>query len=87
MKKVLICIDCEGSKEEIMRLVDTIREEEIRATFFVVGETAKKYPDLFIKLAQKYQIESHTYSHINLRKLSKDDQKKEIIKVKKQLNR
>ncbi len=79
---VLICIDCEGDREQIDRLVSIVREEEIDVTFFIVGQTAEKYPDLFSELAKDFQIESHTYSHVNLRKLSREEQKHEILKGK-----
>jgi len=83
----LICIDCEGNSEQINRLVSITREEKIDVTFFVVGQTAQEYSDLFYELAKDFQIESHTYSHVNLRKLSIEKQVEEILRGKEAVER
>lgn len=46
--------------ERILRILD---ETGTRATFFVIGWIARKYPDLVRRIADKYQIGSHTMNH------------------------
>lgn len=46
--------------ERILRILD---ETDTRATFFVIGWIARKYPDLVRRIADKYQIGSHTMNH------------------------
>lgn len=46
--------------ERILRILD---ETDTRATFFIIGWIARKYPDLVRRIADKYQIGSHTMNH------------------------
>ena len=50
-----------------------------KATFFMVGEMAKEYPDLVREVAEQgHTIGTHTWSHRDLRRLSEDKMKAEI---------
>lgn len=46
--------------ERIFRILDDTNRN---ATFFVVGWIAKTYPDVVKKIAEKYQVGSHTMNH------------------------
>lgn len=49
---------------EILKILD---EEEVKATFFMVGKHAEKYPQLARQVAAAgHEIGNHTYSHANL---------------------
>lgn len=47
-------------------ILKTLKEENIKATFFLVGEQIETFPDLYkrIKL-EGHTIGNHTYSHLN----------------------
>ncbi|WP_349343048.1 XrtA system polysaccharide deacetylase [Marinobacter sp. MMG032] len=46
------------------RLLELFAEHDVRATFFVLGWVAERFPDLITKLsAQGHEIASHGYSH------------------------
>lgn len=48
-----------------------LKKYHIKATFFVVGANAKKYPDMIKAIyADGHHIDSHTYTHPMLTKLS-----------------
>ncbi|MDO5760326.1 MAG: polysaccharide deacetylase family protein [Bacteroidota bacterium] len=49
--------------ENIDRILRILEETDSKATFFVIGWIAKTYPDLVKKIAQKYEIGSHTLNH------------------------
>ncbi len=52
------------------KLLDILRRENIRATFFVVGEMAEQYPDLVrAERSAGHVIGNHTYHHVNLTKI------------------
>lgn len=54
------------------RLLDVLRKQNVRATFFVVGSQVIKHPELLKKIsAQGHEIENHTNVHPNLKKLSR----------------
>lgn len=68
-----------GSTE---RILSALEKTGSRATFFVVGEMAEKYPEL-IKAENELgcQIGNHTYNHVNLVKSSADTIKTQINKT------
>lgn len=49
--------------ENVDRILSILDDTHTRATFFVIGWVAKKYPDLVKKISDKYQIGSHTMNH------------------------
>ena len=49
--------------ENVERIFRVLEETNTKATFFIVGWIAKPYPELVRKIAEKYQIGSHTMTH------------------------
>lgn len=49
--------------ENVERLFRILEETDTKATFFVIGWIARTYPDLVRRIAEKYQVGSHTMSH------------------------
>ena len=49
--------------DNVERLFRILDDTDTRATFFIVGWIAKNYPDLVRRIADKYQIGSHTMNH------------------------
>jgi peptidoglycan/xylan/chitin deacetylase (PgdA/CDA1 family) len=46
-------------------ILDTLKEHGIKATFFVVGENVKRYPDLFRRIiSEGHSVGNHTYNHM-----------------------
>ena len=61
------------------RLLDFLREQDVRVTFFVLGCTAEFYPDIPRRAASEgHQVASHTYNHKNLAKLGPEKLADEI---------
>jgi hypothetical protein len=79
-RHVILCCDCEGSRDELSRLYEAIENAGIGANFFFVGDTAEAHSDLVQEIAGKHQSESHTMTHRNLRQLSYDEQRHEITR-------
>lgn len=79
-KTILLCADCEGTRDEIVRIWQVFAAHAVPANFFFTGETASAYPDLVREIARTHAVNSHTYSHANLRRLSKSKQRDEILK-------
>ncbi len=49
--------------ENVDRILNILEESGVKATFFVIGWIAKQYPDVVKKIAEKYEIGSHTLNH------------------------
>lgn len=47
-------------------ILQTLREFGVKATFFMVGDNVRKYPDLFQQIKEAgHQIGNHTHNHIS----------------------
>ena len=47
-------------------ILNTLKEEQVKATFFLVGEQMEQYPELFNQItADGHTVANHSYSHIN----------------------
>jgi peptidoglycan/xylan/chitin deacetylase (PgdA/CDA1 family) len=52
-------------------LLDTLKEKNVRATFFVLGGQVAKYPDVVRRMYREgHEIASHTWSHPHLMSLT-----------------
>ncbi len=55
-------------------ILDLLKEENIKATFFVLGSNVKKYPDIVKRAYEEgHYIANHGYSH-NYKKIYKSDE-------------
>lgn len=60
-------------------VLELLKRYNQRATFFVLGQLAEKYPELIKKISDSgHEVSSHGYSHKALDELSKDEFEKEI---------
>ena len=68
------------------RFLDVCDETRTRATFFVVGLIAERYPELVREIAAEgHEIASHSYQHRLLGTLSRSELKADLERSKKQL--
>lgn len=49
--------------ENIDRIFRILEDTNTRATFFIIGWIAKTYPEVVKRIAEKYEIGSHTMTH------------------------
>jgi peptidoglycan/xylan/chitin deacetylase (PgdA/CDA1 family) len=63
-KEVWFTIDDGPTPEHTERILDLLDRHNARATFFVIGTRAKKYPELIGKILERgHQIANHTFAH------------------------
>lgn len=61
------------------RILDILRDKQIKATFFVIGRELEKYPDIAQRMVgEGHVIANHTYNHVNLNNVSPDQMASEI---------
>ena len=64
-------------------LLDILKREGLRATFFVVGQRVEQYPDLARRiLADGHELASHSYTHADLTKLSSAEIESELLRTR-----
>jgi peptidoglycan/xylan/chitin deacetylase (PgdA/CDA1 family) len=74
IKEVALTFDDGPSPECTKDLLEGLKERNVKATFFVIGEKAEAYPDLIKKIQDDgHIIGNHSYTHVNLGILSKKD--------------
>lgn len=60
-------------------LLDILKEYQVPATFFVVGQNAEKYPEVVRRIVNEgHQLGNHTYHHVDLLKIDQKTIAEEI---------
>jgi polysaccharide deacetylase family sporulation protein PdaB len=82
-KKVLaLTFDISWGNTTPMPVIEILKKNNLKCTFFLSGPWAKQYPDIVKKIqADGHEIASHGYRHINLSTLSKNEIVEEIMKT------
>jgi len=66
-EKLALTFDDGPNDPHTLRLLEVLAKHEVRATFFLIGEYAKKRPDIVREIAKSgHVIGNHTFSHPNL---------------------
>lgn len=62
------------------KLLDGLKERDIRATFFLIGKNIEGNEDVVKRIQEEgHLIGNHTYHHVNLKKLSESQAEEEIL--------
>jgi len=78
-KIAAITFDCAWGSDDIPDILNTLRNEDIKATFFIVGQWAEKFPDAVKMIADDgHDIANHSYSHLRMGAIDMDRIKSEI---------
>lgn len=65
------------------RLLDILRQRNIKATFYVIGENVDRYPQITRRIvAEGHEIGNHTYTHRNLKQASDSQVRSEMVKAR-----
>ena len=65
-RSVYLTFDDGPIPESTPFLLDTLRQYQVKATFFMVGDNVRKYPDLYQQIVSEgHQVGNHTHNHIS----------------------
>src|SRR5215469_16037563 len=79
---IAMTFDDGPSPETTPRLLDILKQRNIKVTFFMIGQNAERNPDLVRRiLAEGHEIGNHSWTHPQLSKLSDDRVTQEITKT------
>ncbi|MEM9237626.1 MAG: polysaccharide deacetylase family protein [Verrucomicrobiota bacterium] len=82
-KYVALTFDDGPHPQNTPRLLDILRQRNIKATFYVVGRNVDLYPAIARRIvAEGHEIGNHTYTHPNLTKLSDASVRNELDKTR-----
>lgn len=79
VKRVALTFDDGPDLKYTTAILDILKEEDVKATFFVVGIQVEKYPDIVLRMIDEgHVVGNHTQGHKDLSKLSKAQMLKQI---------
>ncbi len=71
--KAAVTFNCAWGNEDIETILSTLERYEVKATFFIVGDWAEKYPESVKMIADAgHEIGGHSYNHKDYTKLPSD---------------
>lgn len=79
-RNVSITFDCAWGAKDIPVILNILKEKDVKATFFVVGEWARRNPEeTKMIVEQGHDLANHSENHFKMSALSNDKVKKEIL--------
>lgn len=81
-KLISLTFDVAWGAEDVEEILGTLERYNAKATFFIVGDWAKKYPDKVKLILEKgHDIGNHSSRHPHVTQMKKDDIKKDIMEA------
>ncbi|RTE10053.1 polysaccharide deacetylase family protein [Paenibacillus whitsoniae] len=78
-KKVYLTIDAGGPLIEVDLMLKSLKENNVKANFFITGNNIKKNPDYLKRIvADGHFVANHTMTHTDFNEMSDDQIRKEI---------
>ena len=79
---VALTFDDGPDPKRTLEIIDILKQYDVRASFFDIGNLMEKYPEIVKQEVEaECDVGGHTYSHVNLNDLSKEDIIEEIQKM------
>jgi peptidoglycan-N-acetylglucosamine deacetylase len=70
------------------KILDILKKNQVKATFFLVGENAQRYPQMVKRIIEEgHVVANHSYNHPNFRKVSELQFHDQIQKTEKILQK
>ena len=78
-KKVALTMNCAWNAEDIDKILEILEENNIKITFFMVGDWIEKYPEAVKKIYEAgHEIGTHSDTHPHVNNLSYEENIEEI---------
>lgn len=78
-KKVALTINCAWNADDIDSILETLKNNQCKATFFMVGSWIDQYPEAVRKIDQAgHEVANHSDTHSHVNNLNVEKNKQEI---------
>ena len=78
-KKIAFTMNCAWNADDIDSILETLKNNNVHITFFIVGDWVDKYPEAVKKINEAgHEIGSHSNTHPHVNKLSAEKNLEEI---------
>ncbi len=79
-KKIALTFDDGPSEVTCSQVLDVLKEKQVKATFFLLGQNVTKYPAVVTRIVNEgHLIGSHSWSHPQLNKASLQRMEQEVV--------
>ncbi|MBM2811131.1 MAG: polysaccharide deacetylase [Chloroflexi bacterium] len=76
---IALTFDAGAGAGTVGELLNALRDRSVRATFFVAGAFADRYPDVIRRIATEgHELANHSYSHPDFRSLTEEQMRVEL---------
>ncbi len=80
--RVALTFDGGGPADPAPRILEVLREHDLRVTIFLTGRWAEEHPDLVRQMVREgHELGNHTYGHLDLRTLEDDQILDEFLRT------
>ena len=87
-KRIAITFDDGPNEEKTREILAILAENDVKATFFVIGENAEAHPDRIREISEAgHEIGNHTWSHRYLTQMSEKEIREEVGKTEELITR
>lgn len=82
IKKIALTFDDGPNQNHTEDLLDGLKERNVKATFFLLGERVERFPEIVKRIHDEgHLIGCHGYEHVDLNKLSQEDAYAQVEKT------
>lgn len=82
-EKVVALTFDDGPNTSTPLILEILQRENVKATFFVVGKMAQKYPELLRRISlEGHELANHSFNHRDMRLLSPEERREELSKTR-----
>ena len=86
-KKVAFTMNCAWNADDIDSILETLKNKNVKITFFMVGDWIDKFPEAVKKVnSEGHEIASHSNTHPHVNNLSYEENIKEIEESNKKID-
>lgn len=87
-KAVALTFDDAPDNQYTAQILDVLRKYDVRATFFLIGSSAEKHPELVKRIVKEgHTVGNHSYNHQLFTRLSDDAFREQVQKTQQSLGR
>ncbi len=84
--KIALTMNCAWNADDIDSILETLAKNDVKITFFVVGDWADKYPEALKKMSDAgHEIANHSDTHPHVNNLSIEENIKQIESCSKKI--
>jgi len=81
-EKVVYLTFHDGPSENTLKILDILKNKNVKASFFLIGENVERFPNIVKRIVEGgHVVGNHTYTHRHLEELSNQEILNEILRT------